>query len=69
MIQLDGEGGDRVVVGGVLLLDPGDSILRIGNLVWEDGLVDNCDGCREAELQNLGAYVGSDGFSDKGAIG
>lgn len=69
MIQLDGEGGDRVVVGGVLLLDPSDGILRIGNLVWEDGLVDGCDGCREAELQNLVAYVGSDGFSDKGAIG
>ena len=69
MIQLDGEGGDRVVVGDVLLLDPGDGILRVGNLVREDSLVDDRDGCCEAELQNLGAYVGSDGFGDKGAIG
>ena len=69
MILIDGKGGDGVVGGGVLLLDPGDGILRVGNLVWVDSLVDNCDGCCEAELQNLGAYVGSDGFCDKGAVG
>ena len=69
VILVDGEGGDGIVGVGVLLLDPGDGILRVGDLVWKDGLVDGCDGCLEAELQNFGAYVGCDGFGDEGTVG
>ena len=69
VILVDGEGCDGVVGVGVLLLDPGDGILRVGDLVWKDGLVDGCDGCLEAELQNFGAYVGCDGVGDEGTVG
>ena len=68
MIQ-DSKCCDGVVGVGILQFDPGDGILWVGDLVWKDGLVDGCDGCLEAELQNFDAYVGCDGFGDEGTVG